>query len=93
MVPLHQLKDSDGYKFLMEEAIKDAHEEIREEARQAMTEILLDLIGKRFPGLDLKVELERVSDPEALKHLYFDLDQVASAEDLRARLNDLATKN
>jgi predicted transposase YdaD len=85
MVPLHQLKDSSFYQFILNEG--------REEGREAVVKMLLYMIGKRFPGLDVKAEVEFIEDLEALTQLGFDLDQLADADALRKRLNELVVKN
>lgn len=89
MVPLDKLKESPGYQFVLSQGM----EEGMEKGRQAMEEVLLDLIKKKFPGLELKAEIDCVHDIEALKQLCFNLDQITDAEELRAKVNELATKN
>ena len=105
MFPLQQLKDSPGYQLILaqgveqgiergiEKGIERGIEKGIERGRQAMEEVLLGLIGKKFPGIELKSELDCVQDIEALKQLCFNLDQVADAEELRATVKELAMKN
>lgn len=57
----------------------------------AETEILPDLIGKRVADFNSKTELDWIGDFSALKSLYFDIDRFANEDELRARLNELAT--
>ncbi|MDX2043279.1 MAG: hypothetical protein SF097_18830 [Acidobacteriota bacterium] len=97
MFPLQQLKDSPGYQFILaqgvEQGIEKGIEEGIEKGRQAIEEVLLGLIEKKFPGLNLNAEIDCVHDIEGLKQLCFNLDQVADAEELRAKVNELATRN
>ena len=79
------MKDSPGYQDILAEG--------REEGRKILEEVLLDKIGKQFPGFELKADLDRVSDLEALRQLYFNLDQIADTDDLRAKLDELAPEN
>lgn len=85
MVPLHKLKDTPGYQFVLAEG--------REEGREALEEVFLSLIKKKFPGLELKEEIDCIHDLNALKNLCFSLDQIADAKELRAKINELVTKN
>ena len=83
MITLESLRPSSAYQFILNEG--------REEGRQALTEILSDLIGKRFADFNSKTELDCTGDFSALKSLYFDLDRFTNEDELRARLNELAT--
>lgn len=89
MIPIQQLKDSSVYQL----AKSEGKEEGLEKGRETLMAILLDVIGKRFPGLDVKAELEFVEDLDTLKQLYFDLDRLTDADALRRRLNELVVKN
>jgi len=63
----------------------------REEGQhQAVVELLLVAIGKRYPGLDFKADVERVLATDVLKHLFGELDQIPGADALRQRLASLA---
>ena len=78
----------------LKEGLKEGREEGREEGQhQAVIELLLYAIGKRFPGPDFKAEVERVLNTDALKRLFLDLDQIPDAEALRARLAELAARS
>lgn len=94
MVPLEKLKESPGYQFVLaqgiEEGLEKGIEKGIEKGRQAMEEVLLGLIEKKFPGLELKAEIDSVHDIEALKQLCFNVDQIANAEELRAKVHELA---
>jgi predicted transposase YdaD len=98
MVPLQQLRDSSVYQFIKNEGLEEGREEGIEEGRKAIVEILLYSIERKFPGFvwpgfNLKSELERVENLDPLKRFYFDFDQIADADTLRARLNDFAIEN
>lgn len=89
MVPLHKLKESPGYQNILGEGIEIGIEK----GRQVMEKVLLDKIEMQFPGFDLKSDLDRVTDLQALEQLYFSISQFADAEELRAKVNELAIKN
>ncbi|MGH9839270.1 MAG: hypothetical protein ACREEM_10845 [Blastocatellia bacterium] len=82
MIPIQELRDSSVYQF--------ARSEGREEGRETVIELLAYLIGKRFPQLDLRADLEFIEDLNSLKQLGLELDQLADADALRARLNELS---
>ncbi len=89
MVPEHVLRETPYIQFISDEAReegrKEGREEGREVAREVVVEMLLHAIGKRFPQLDFSSEIERVRDLEALKQLFFDLDQIPDEETLHQR--------
>ena len=93
MIPIQQLKDSSVYQLAKSEGMEEGLEIGLEKGRETLMAILLDVIGKRFPGLDVKAELEFVEDLDTLKQLYFDLDRLTGADALRKRLNELVVKN
>ena len=89
MVPEHVLRETPYIQFISDEAreegLEKGREEGREEGRDVVVEMLLHAIGKRFPQLDFGPEIECVRDIEALKQLFFDLDQIPDEEALRRR--------
>ncbi|MGH9836131.1 MAG: hypothetical protein ACREBD_39470 [Blastocatellia bacterium] len=98
MVPLHILKETPFYQEIREEGRQEGREEGREEGRRegreeverkVLIELFRDLALKRFLGLELGSELERVRDLDALKQLCLDLDQIPDEAALRARLAPL----
>lgn len=86
MVPIDKLKESPAYQFILSTGIEQGIEK----GRRALEEVLLDLIEKRFPGFELKAEIDCVHDIEALTQLCFKVDQIADANELRARVHELA---
>ncbi|MGH9752095.1 MAG: hypothetical protein ACREA2_04870 [Blastocatellia bacterium] len=94
MVPEHVLRETPYIQSIIEEAREKGREEVREEGREEgrgiVVEMLLHAIGNRFPKLDLSSEIERVRDIEALKQLFFDLDQIPDEEALRQRFAALS---
>lgn len=86
MVPERILRETPYIQSILAEG----REEGREEVHQAVVEMLLYAIGKRFSGPDFKTDVERVSDTEALKELFLELDQIPDADTLRQRLAVLA---
>ena len=93
MISSLDLKDSSTYQAILAEGIEKGIEKGREKGREILENVLLDRIRKQFPGLELKADLDRISDLQALEQLYFSVDQFADAEEFRARINELATKN
>jgi predicted transposase YdaD len=91
MVPLEQLRESSVYQFILEEGLEKGREEGREEGRtEATVSLLRRLAAKRFPGLELGPELDRVRDLDALEQLCVDLDRFADAEALQQRIAALS---
>jgi len=83
MIPERILRETPYIQSIMAEG----REEGREEGQhQAVVELLLVAIGKRFPGLDFKADVERVPDTEVLKQLFVELDQIPDVNALRQRL-------
>ncbi len=79
MIPERILRETPYIQSIMAEG--------REEGQhQAVVELLLVAIGKRFPGLDFKADVERVPDTEVLKQLFVELDQIPDVNALRQRL-------
>ncbi len=89
MVPFEQLRDSSFYQLAKSEGL----EEGLEKGREVVMAVLIDVIGRRFPGLDVKAELEFVEDLDVLKQLYFDLYRLTDSDALRKRLNELVARN
>jgi len=89
MIPMHVLRETPFIQSISEEAREEGREEGvvigREEGREVVVEMLLHAISKRFPKLDFSPEIERVRNIEALKQLFFDLDQIPDEEALRQR--------
>lgn len=90
MIPRHELRE---YSWFYQDILQEGREEGREEVRGVIVEMLDDLLAKRFPTRDFTAEIERVRDVQALKQLYFDLEQIHTAEELQARLTKLAQQN
>lgn len=89
MFPLQQLKESSAYQFILAQG----REEEIEKERQIWRKVLLDQVGEQFLGLELKSDLDRITDLQALEQLYFSLKKVTDAEELRAKVTELATKH
>lgn len=85
MVPDHVLRETPYIQSIIEET----REEARAEECDTLTELLLHAISKRFPALDVSAELKRVRNPELLKQLFFDLDQMPDEEALRQHVATL----
>lgn len=94
MIPQHVLRETPYFQFIIEEGREEGRKEVREEAREkareVVVEMLLHTIGLRFPALDVSAEIERVRNLEALKQVFFDLDQIADEAALRQHLAALA---
>jgi hypothetical protein len=78
MIPLEQLKESSWYQFVEEEG----------ELKNART-MLQMLAAKRFPGLKLGEELDRVHDLAALRRLGLEVSDLPDAETLKRRIDEL----
>lgn len=78
MIPLEQLKESSFYQFVAEEGrLEDAREMLRM------------LAAKRFPGLKLGEELDRIHDLDALRRLGLEVSDLPDAETLKRRIDEL----
>jgi len=78
MIPLEQLKESSFYQFVAEEGrLEDAREMLRM------------LAAKRFPGLKLGEELDRIHDLAALRRLGLEVSDLPDAETLKRRIDEL----
>jgi len=87
----HILKETPFYQSILEEGReegrKEAYEKNFEEGRRRMMiKMFREFAVKRFPGLELGVELEQVCDIEALEQLCLSLDQIPDEATLRSRL-------
>lgn len=90
MIPLHQLKDSSFYQYILDEGIEKGIEKGREMTLTAIADLFRMLAAKRFSGLQLGSEVEAVGDIEALKQLCLELDEMPDAAVLERRLLELA---
>jgi hypothetical protein len=78
MIPLEQLKESSFYQFILDEGrLEDAREMLRM------------LAAKRFPGLKLGEELDRIHDLAALRRLGLEVSDLPDAETLKRRIDEL----
>ena len=84
LITLEQLKESSWYQFMAEEAQKDAQEKVQKEmGLKAVAKILRKLAAKRFPGLQLGEEVDRIHNVDALQQLcleVFDLPAIPGLE-------------
>jgi hypothetical protein len=79
MITLEQLKESSFYQFVEEEGeLKNAREMLRL------------LAAKRFPGIKLGEEVNRIRNLEALKSLCLEVYDLPNAEMLQRRISELA---
>ena len=78
MITLEQLKESSFYQFVEEEG-----------GLKATRETLQMLAAKRFPGLKLSEEVERIHDLEALKRLCLEVSDLPDVETLTRRIAEL----
>lgn len=87
----HILRETPYIQHVVAEAREEAREEGREEGqRLILVELLLNTINKRFPNLDVKADVERVLNIDALKQIFVEFDQIPDADELRRRLAALA---
>ncbi len=99
MIPWEQFKESSFYQLIMEEGRAEGREEGRAEGREegraegrregelkTAVEMLRLLAAKRFPGLQLGDELERIRDVAALQQLCVDLIDLPDEAALRQRI-------
>ncbi len=102
MIPQHILRETPYYQSIIAEAREEMREDLREEVREELreelrwetraeeceliSEMLLHAIGQRFPQLDVRAEIARIRNPERLKQLFFDLDQLPDAAALQQHL-------
>lgn len=66
--------------------------------RGVLREMLVQKCNRKFQnagqvGTELKPQFSRIMDLEGLKQLYLDLDEIADADALRARLYELVPEN
>lgn len=86
MIPLEQLKESSFYQFVMDEGRAEGRDEGRlEDAR----EMLRMLAAKRFPGLELGEELDRIHDLDAIRRLGLEVSDLPDVETLKRRIAEL----
>ncbi len=78
MIPLEQLKESSWYQFVVEEG-----------ELKSTREMLRMLAAKRFPGLKLGDELDRIHDLSALQRLCLEVSDLPDAETLKRRIDEL----
>jgi hypothetical protein len=78
MITLEQLKASSFYQFIAEE-----------EGLKSTREMLQMLAAKRFPGLKLVEELDRIHNLDALKRLCLEVSDLPDAETLKRRIAEL----
>ncbi len=86
MITLEQLKESSFYQFVVEEG--------RDEGRQegglkTARKMLRMLAAKRFPGLKLGEEVDRIHDLDALERLGLEVSDLPDAEALKRRIAEL----
>jgi hypothetical protein len=78
MIPLEQLKESSWYQFVAEEG-----------GLKSTREMLRMLAAKRFPGLKLGEELDRIHDLSALQRLCLEVSDLPDSETLKRRIDEL----
>lgn len=86
MIPLEQLKESSFYQFIMDEGRDEGRLEGRLETAR---EMLRMLAAKRFPGLKLGEELDRIHNLDALKRLGLEVTDLPDAETFKRRIAEL----
>lgn len=79
MIPIQTLRESSVYQFILEEG-----------KREMLTDMLQRIAHNRFPGVEIKEEVERVNDLEALEHLCVNLHALPDEAELHAQLRKLA---
>ena len=102
MIPLEELKESSFYKFIVEEGMKEGREKglqerLQEGLQQGLqqgkvetaAEMLLMLVAKRFPGLDVATEIERIRDAAVLQQLCLEVIDMPDAAALEKRLAEI----
>jgi hypothetical protein len=75
MIPIEQLKESSFYQYIAEI-----------EQREALAKMLRLLIAKRFPGLNVAAEIERIHNAAVLQQLCVEMIDMPDAATLQKRL-------
>ncbi|MCI0486766.1 MAG: hypothetical protein L0229_09220, partial [Blastocatellia bacterium] len=79
MIPLDQLKESSMYQLIAEEGLKEG-------LKEGAAETLRLMIAKRFPELDVRDEISRISDPSVLQRLCVEMIDMPDAASLQKQL-------
>ena len=86
MMTWSQLSDSPAYQKIF----GDGRQEGRQEAAAVLVQVIQHLTTKRFSGLNISSELEKISDLNVLGQICEEVPQVDSAETLVSRIKELS---
>lgn len=87
---LELIKDTPYYRYMIDEARKEARREGKQEGSlRVARKLLLGLAEKRFPGVDIKTEVARIRSLSALEQLCLDIDDLKTEKALRERLGKI----
>jgi hypothetical protein len=79
MIPIQALRESSVYQFILQEG-----------KREMLIDMLQRMAHNRFPGVEIKEEVERVNNLEALENLCINLHMLPDEAALHAQLEKLA---
>lgn len=79
MIPIQALRESSVYQFILQEG-----------KREMLIDMLQRMAHNRFPGVEIKEEVERVNDLEALENLCVNLHTLPDEATLHAQIGKLA---
>ena len=83
MIPLEQLKESSVYQLIVEEGLKEGR---RQGEVKGRAETLRRLVEKRFPGLNVASQIERIGDAQVLQELILEVTDMTDGAALEKRL-------
>ncbi|HXG67791.1 MAG TPA: hypothetical protein VNO70_22005 [Blastocatellia bacterium] len=78
MIPLEKLKESSFYQLIAEEG-----------GKKALAQTLRRLVEKRFPGLNVASQIERIGAAQVLQELILEVTDLPDGAALEKRLAEI----
>ena len=98
MIPLEQLRRSSFYQFILNEGLQEGRQEGRQEGHQEgqiveAANMVIKLMAKRFPLLDLKEQILQIDNVNTLEQLALDLLEIADADLMKQNVYKILSQN